>query len=106
MSVVYCEQCDKLIDTDFDAEHFKEHIGQGFSTSLSPQKRGEPAINDFDEINEGLKIEIDKRKIKKLIDEGVIEQNVWDIPIVFVCSCGHHQDVNNDTCIKCGRDIS
>lgn len=24
MSVVYCESCDKHIDTDFNAEHFKE----------------------------------------------------------------------------------
>lgn len=106
MSMMYCEVCDKQIDTDFDAEHFDEHIEQGFSTSPSPQIGGEPAINDFDEINNGLKIEIDKRKIKKLIDEGVIEQNVWDIPIVFVCGCGQHQDVNNDICIKCGADIS
>ena len=25
MSVVYCEQCDKYIDTDFNAEHFFNH---------------------------------------------------------------------------------
>lgn len=24
MSVVYCEECDKYIDTDFNAEHFVE----------------------------------------------------------------------------------
>lgn len=24
MSVVYCEECDKRIDTDFNAEHFEE----------------------------------------------------------------------------------
>lgn len=25
MSMMYCEVCDKQIDTDFDAEHFDEH---------------------------------------------------------------------------------
>lgn len=25
MSMVYCENCDKQIDTDFDAEHFEQH---------------------------------------------------------------------------------
>lgn len=25
MSMQYCHDCDKLIDTDFDAEHFEEH---------------------------------------------------------------------------------
>lgn len=25
MSVVYCHDCDKYIDTDFNAEHFEEH---------------------------------------------------------------------------------
>ena len=24
MSVVWCDSCDKMIDTDFNAEHFKE----------------------------------------------------------------------------------
>lgn len=24
MSIIYCENCDKYIDTDFDAEHFEE----------------------------------------------------------------------------------
>jgi len=28
MSVVYCEYCDKPIDTDYDAEHF-DFIGDG-----------------------------------------------------------------------------
>jgi hypothetical protein len=26
MSVVYCEICDKMVDLDFDAEHFDQHI--------------------------------------------------------------------------------
>jgi hypothetical protein len=25
MSMIYCEECDKQIDTDFNAEHFEEH---------------------------------------------------------------------------------
>lgn len=25
MSMVYCDVCDKQIDTDFNAEHFEEH---------------------------------------------------------------------------------
>ncbi len=25
MSVIYCEDCDKHIDTDFNAEHFDDH---------------------------------------------------------------------------------
>ena len=25
MSMMYCETCDKQIDTDFDAEHFDDH---------------------------------------------------------------------------------
>lgn len=25
MSMMYCEDCDKHIDTDFDAEHFDDH---------------------------------------------------------------------------------
>lgn len=30
MSVVYCENCDKNIDTDFDAEHFEMCAGEHF----------------------------------------------------------------------------
>ena len=26
MSVVYCHECDKMIDTDLDVEHFQEQI--------------------------------------------------------------------------------
>jgi len=25
MSMQYCDNCNKCIDTDFDAEHFEEH---------------------------------------------------------------------------------
>ena len=34
--MIYCEVCDKLIDTDFDAEHFDEHkITKGGIAMLS-----------------------------------------------------------------------
>lgn len=26
MSMMYCDECDKQIDMDFDAEHFEEHL--------------------------------------------------------------------------------
>ncbi len=26
MSIVYCEKCDKYVDTDFNAEHFDKEV--------------------------------------------------------------------------------
>ena len=29
MSMIYCDECDKHIDTDFNAEHFDDHCSCG-----------------------------------------------------------------------------
>lgn len=51
--------------------------------------------------------EIDRRKVERLVDHGVISrEEIENAPIVFQCECGQEQDVDNDRCIKCGKDIS
>ena len=40
MSVEYCRECDKNIDTDFDEhyEHFKEYMGSGITGMFNAYK--------------------------------------------------------------------
>lgn len=40
MSIEYCKQCEKYIDTDFNAEHFDKEVGgceDTFECSMSPE---------------------------------------------------------------------
>jgi predicted amidophosphoribosyltransferase len=52
--------------------------------------------------------EIDKRKVSKLVDNGVISaEELASAPIVLECpKCKQHQDPYNEACENCGEDIS
>lgn len=63
-------------------------------------------MNDIQD-SDKVKIEIDRRKLEKLVDDDVItDEDIANARIVFMCNCGQEQDVENEICIKCGRDIS
>lgn len=38
MSIVYCEYCDKHIDTDFNAEHFVDEDGEDSEICIEQQE--------------------------------------------------------------------
>lgn len=65
-------------------------------------------MNDFDELGDNVSIEIDKRKLNSLVDDGIVSaEELANAPIVLECpKCKHHQDPYNDICEKCGEDIS
>ena len=51
--------------------------------------------------------EIDRRKLEKLVENETVDlDDISTAPIVLLCKCGQEQDIDNDICIKCGRDIS
>ena len=40
-SVIYCEKCDKYVDTDIDAEHFEEHEEIKLTDQMEMNGKGE-----------------------------------------------------------------
>jgi hypothetical protein len=61
-------------------------------------------LNDMDYING----EIDRRKVAKLVDDGILsEDELRNAPVVLECPvCKHQQSPFADECESCGGDIS
>lgn len=57
-------------------------------------------------MSDQINAEIDRRKIQKLLDDSIItEYDLQNAEIIFVCSCGKEQSIDNDTCESCGKPI-
>lgn len=60
------------------------------------------------ELRDELNIQSDRRKIQKLIDDGIVSaEDVYGAQVYMVCpECKLRQNPDNDKCEKCGTDIS
>ncbi len=67
---------------------------------------GEFDLNDFDELGDNLNVEIDGRKLKKLVDDNVVTaEDIANAPIYIECPhCKHSQLLAGDDCEKCGKN--
>jgi hypothetical protein len=55
-------------------------------------------------MSDQINAEIDRRKIQKLVDNSIItESDLQNAEIVFTCSCGYEQSIDNNTCESCGK---
>lgn len=67
MSVIYCEKCDKQIDTDFEAEHFMDN--QSISVEKGLRDLAEYlGCNEDELVSEGVKL-VNTAVVEARIDE-------------------------------------